>query len=132
MKCLQAKGLGSNKRQAEPITEQEEDKLWEMGLLGDHCPHRYYNGLHFALRSGREHRQLRLRPCRCVKKQTRRIKRKEYHLVDHHEKVDLPQRCFVRLHKKYISLCPKNPDFNAFYLQPAAKPTRNVGTLVGL
>ena len=44
-------------------------------------------------------------------------------IVDHHENVDLPQRCFVRLHKKYISLCPKNPDVNAFYLQPAAKPT---------
>ena len=39
MKRLQAKGLGLNKRQAEPITEQgEEDRLWEMGLHGDHCP----------------------------------------------------------------------------------------------
>ena len=103
MKRLQAKGLGSNKRQAEPITEQEEDKLWEMGLLGDHCPQVlldtmiFYNGLYFVLRSGREHRQLRLRPRQIKffekgersylrytedvsKKQTRRIKRKEYHL----------------------------------------------------
>ena len=69
MKRLQAKGLGSNKRQAEPITEQEEDTLWEMGLLGDHCPQVlldtmiFYNGLYLDLRSGKEHRQLRLGPC---------------------------------------------------------------------
>ena len=43
MKHLQAIGLGSNKRHAEPITEQEEDKLWEMGLLGDLTTvHKYY------------------------------------------------------------------------------------------
>ena len=139
MKRLQAKGLGSNKRQAEPITEQEEDKLWEIGLLGDHCPQVYYNGLYFALRSGREHRQLRLRPCqikifekegeRSYLRYTEDVSKNRpgglkgrnitSKIVDHHENVDLPQWCFVRLHKKYI----KNPAVNAFYLQPAAKAT---------
>ena len=65
MTWLQAKGLGSKLRQAEPITEDEEDLLWEKGLLGDHTPDAlcntvvYINGLYFALRSGKEHRNLR-------------------------------------------------------------------------
>ena len=67
MKCLQSKGLGSKKRQAKPLS-QEEEVLWQKGLLGDKGPQTlldtivFCNGLHFALRSGREHRQLRLRP----------------------------------------------------------------------
>ncbi len=70
MKRLQSKGLGSKKRQAEPLSLDEEEILWEKGLLGDKDPHTlldttmvFCNGLYFALRSGREHRQLRLRPC---------------------------------------------------------------------
>ncbi len=69
MKHFQSKGLGTNKRRAEPISQAEKGRLWEMGLLGDHSPQALldtmilYNGLYFALRSGREHRQLRIRPC---------------------------------------------------------------------
>lgn len=69
MKRLQTQGLGSKKRQAEEITLDEEDLLWEKGLLGDATPQTlldtmiYCNGLYFALRSGREHRQLRLDNC---------------------------------------------------------------------
>ncbi len=68
-KSLDAEGLGSKKRQAEPLSLDEEEILWEKGLLGDKDPHTlldtmvFCNGLYFALRSGREHRQLRLRPC---------------------------------------------------------------------
>ena len=64
MKQLQARGLGSKQRQAEPITE-EEDLLWEKGLLDDHTPDAllntvvYMNGL---LRSGKEHHNLRHSP----------------------------------------------------------------------
>ena len=38
MKRLQEKGLGSKLKQAEPITEKEEEILWEKGELGDHTP----------------------------------------------------------------------------------------------
>ena len=64
MRRLQKKGLGSKTKRAEPITEEEEEVLWEKGLLGEHSPKAllntivYTNGLYFALRSGREHRDL--------------------------------------------------------------------------
>ena len=69
MKRLQGLGLGSQKKQAEPLTEENEEKLWQAGVLGTHNPQAllntmiYMNGLYFALRSGDEHRQLRHSPC---------------------------------------------------------------------
>ena len=153
MKQLQFKGLGSKKRQAEPLSQQEEEMLWQKGLLGDKNPKTlldtmiFCNGLYFVLRSGREHRQLRLRPCQIqlienkgerpylqytedVSKNRpggikgRNIKPK---IVLHHANTDNPERCFVRLFKKYIKLCPDSPDeINSFYLQPATNPTMDL------
>ena len=60
-KRLTAIGLGSKKRQAEPLSEENEEQLWEKGLLGDHNPVSllntivFMNELYFALRSGSEH-----------------------------------------------------------------------------
>ena len=34
MKRLQSKGLGSKRKQAEPFTVEEENTLWEHGILG--------------------------------------------------------------------------------------------------
>ena len=61
MKHLNATGNYVNKRQAEPITPEQENHLWEMGLLGDHNAKVLLNtmvfevGFFFALRSGNEH-----------------------------------------------------------------------------
>ena len=69
MKRLQSKGLGSGHKQAEPLTEGEEELLWEKKILGGHSPESLLNtmifmcGLYFALRSGDEHRNLRHSPC---------------------------------------------------------------------
>ena len=54
-------GIGCHRRQAEVITHDEEELLWSSGVLGEGNPQTfdtllYLNGLHFALRSGKEHR----------------------------------------------------------------------------
>ena len=65
MKRLSSTGQYIYKRQAEPITVEDESLLWELGLLGTTSPivllHTlvYMVGLYFALRSGSEHRRLR-------------------------------------------------------------------------
>ena len=38
MKRLQRKGLGSQKCQAEPLSLEEEELLWDKGLLGSASP----------------------------------------------------------------------------------------------
>ena len=64
MKHLQREGLGLKRKQAEVITEEEEKFLWAKGLLRDKHTQTlfntiiFYNGLYFALRSGKEHCQL--------------------------------------------------------------------------
>ena len=65
MKRLRSMGLGVRKKQAEPISIQE-DLLWERGCLGDHAPNTLLDtmlfpcGIHFALRRGEEHCSLRI------------------------------------------------------------------------
>lgn len=68
MKRLQGEGVGSKQRQAEPLTQEEKEMLWEKGLLGHHSGQAlvdtmlYMCGTYFALRSGQEHRALRFPP----------------------------------------------------------------------
>ena len=55
MKELSVKGLGSKKRQAEIITEEEENQLWDRNILWENNPEQlihtiiYLIGLNFAL-----------------------------------------------------------------------------------
>ena len=68
MKRLQASGIGIVQQKAEPITFQEEEILWQKQILDDSSPQSllntmlYMNGLYFALRGGKEHRNLRHKP----------------------------------------------------------------------
>jgi len=55
LQSIASKGVGSKKRQAEVISEEEEQLLWDKGLLGESNPQQlldtigFYNGLYFAL-----------------------------------------------------------------------------------
>ena len=66
MKRLTGLGVGVKKKQAGPISIEEESILWEKKLLGDHSPQVLLDtmiflcGIHFALRSGAEHRDLQI------------------------------------------------------------------------
>ena len=54
MKRLKSTGLGSKPKQAEPLSEEDEEKLWQAKVLGDHHPQAllntmiYMNGVYFA------------------------------------------------------------------------------------
>ena len=56
------------KKQAQPITCEEEELLWHLRLFGDRnaqvlvATMVFQMGQYFALRSGQEHRRLRYRP----------------------------------------------------------------------
>ena len=149
MKRLQAQGIGSKKKQAEVLTEEEEDLLWEKGLLGDSTPQSlldtmvYCNGLYFALRSGQEHRQLRRKPCqievnehpgqRSYLTYTEDVsknrpgglkgRKTSNKTVVHHSNTTNNKRCFVRLFKLYQEKCPADAPAHAFYLRPLTSPT---------
>ena len=147
MKRLRGKGLGAQTKQAEVVSEEEEDILWRSGVLGDHGPQALLNTifymccLFFALRSGNEHCALRLSPAKITINESadhvpylhyteelskncqggfkhRKVKPKD---AKHFANVANPSRCFVRLFKLYMSkLHPDSPK-TAFYFKPLQK-----------
>ena len=131
------------------MAPEEEETLWRTGLLGDSNPQQlldtmiYCCGLFFTLRSGQEHRQLRRSPpqIQLIEQAVERASLKYQEdisknhpgglkgrkitpkVVYHHANLVNPERCFVRLFKKYTSLTPPDAPANAFYLKPAKTPT---------
>ena len=148
MKRVQSLGIGTKKRQAEPLTDEEEELLWQTGQLGDHSSQTlvdtmvFMNGVYFALRSGAEHRNLRHDPPqielverpgeRAYLKYTEDIsknhpgglkgRKHNPEVVHHHETTNNISRCFVRLFKLYQSKCPPDRPASAFYLKPLKNP----------
>ena len=149
MKRLRSTGLGVRKKQAEPITIDEENILWDKGILGCSTPQvlldtmLFLCGLHFALRSGEEHRGLLLSQfeLKCppdgndhliytenTSKNNqggllhRKVKPK---VVTCYANKTNPDRCLVNLFKKYISVRPAM-DSEVFYLTPLKNPKGNI------
>ena len=145
MKRLRASGLGVKKRQAEPITIEEENLLWEKGVLGDGDPQTLIDtilflcGIHFALRSGQEHRDLKISQFEVQVDQDgatyllytenisknnqgrlthRKIKQKT---VPCYRNISNPERCLVRKFQKYLAHRPADCD-DIFYLTSLKLP----------
>lgn len=127
MKRLRSTGLGVKKRQAELITTEEENQLWEKGFLGDSTPRvlldtmLYLSGIHFALRSGEEHRSLQLSQIELISHPDgsahliytenfskniqlhRKVKPKQVTCYANEEN---PRRCLVTLFQSYLGHRP--------------------------
>ena len=152
MKRLHATGNYLEKRKALPISTEQEDRLWEMGLLEDHSPSVlvntiiWYVGLYFALRSGGEHRRLRNCPSQVLlfeppegrsylvyKEDVSKTNkgglnscRKVPKEVVHYANASNHTRCFVRLYKLYLSKCPLDRPNNDFYQTPLCRPKGDI------
>ena len=149
MKQHTSEGIGITVRKAQVLNEFEEDVLWNMGLLETSNPVTLLNtvvfiiGKGFALRAGKEHRQLRAPPFNsqltfmkdCTGstfiRYTEDIGLKTNKGGLKHHKVDTkivdmyptndPNRCPVSIITQYLSLFPVNRNCKSFYLQPKKK-----------
>lgn len=133
------------RKQAEVISQSEEKLMWEKGALGDSNPTLlvntvlYLNGLHFAMRSGKEHRDLGINQIQITKPNSecnyycleytekisktnnggfkqRRIEPKIVKHVDYNS-IDNPSQSHALLIEKYLELRQKCNN-TAFYLSP--------------
>ncbi len=135
MKRLRSLGHGVVARQAEPVTTEEEEKLWQEGLLGDHSPQTLLDtilflcGLAFAMRSGEEHRSLQLPQFKLVESATDGSN----YLVYNENYSKNNSGCLkdrkvrpksVQVFKKYLFHRPDTSE-TAFYLTPLRKPKGN-------
>lgn len=144
MKRLTAMGIGSNVKEAQAFSEDEENKLWNLGLLGDSSPRVLLDtmvfliGKNFSLRSGKEHRNLKLsqltlepanekEPEKLIyvsfgeKNNLGGLKHRSFKQkrIEHYANNSTPDRCLVHLYKKYVSKCPESAMAkNVFYLTP--------------
>lgn len=142
MKISTKNGAGLQRRSAEVISIEEESRIWETEL-GEETPERlqqslfYLNGLHFALRGRDEHAELTMDQFRLEKRdgveclvytekksktftgglKQRRLTPKE---VVQFPNEEIPDRCHVRLFKKFTAVRPNGTD--RFYLLPLKKP----------
>lgn len=153
MKHLASKGYSCPREKAEAIEINEEEEMWASGVLGESNPKQlietlvYLMGVQFALRAGKEHKALRVGPRSQFKlKQDKGGKTYLEYTEDtsknnqggiKHRKVDkkvgrayvneaYPDRCLVRLYRKYLSLRPTAENCSQdFYLRPLANPKEN-------
>lgn len=138
LKELHQSGVGTSKKRAEVITEDLEEKMWKENVLGDDTPEKLLHtlvfvfGLHFALRSGQEHRKLR--PDMLVLKEPptstaylqytesgsknhqgglkqRKVSNKS---IKYFSSDTNPSRCGIQLYKKYMSLRPSDAPPDVF------------------
>ena len=149
MKEATSAGVGIEKKQANVVSKEQEDFLWQKGILGSSSPETLRDtllwifGIHFGLRAGQEHRNLRMQNSQISARVDetgtsylqyaedvcktnsgglvrRNIKTK---VCRAYENNDQPERCPMRLYSLYLSHCPDDvsKSHNAFYLRPLEK-----------
>lgn len=147
-------GFRVKRRQAQPISFDEEDTMWKSSVLGTDTPQKLFDtllymlGLNFALRAAQEHRNLRWGTATCPSQleiytkdgkrflryteDTSKTRQGGLHqrkiapkTVSAIENTVKPERCIVRLYEKYLSHCP-SVHTDAFYLRPLKEPKGNV------
>ena len=148
LKSLTRKGVGSEVKQAQAFTEEQEERLWRVGALGDDAADVLLDtmvfliGKNFALRSGQEHRELKFNQLRleiATKEEPEKLVFQSFgeknnagglkhrgikaKVVEHYRNEEIPAgRCLVELYKKYVSKCPKGAlEKESFYLTPKRK-----------
>ena len=136
-------------KQAEVISENVEDHLWNEGSLGDNTPQKLLDslifcfGLNLALCCGKEHRQLRPNMLELIETpdsvsyllytesgsknhsgglQDHKAMNKSVKIFPNKENL---ARCIIWLYKKCISLRPSHAMSDVFYLQPLKFPKPN-------
>ena len=154
MRQLSKEGKISPRQKVQPLSSDDEEKLWSLGILGNKTPEQlvntllYLNGVHFALRAAEEHKNLKVNSnfkvhfdqevglkyleytegtskCNQGGLNSRFIKPKTGHA---YQNVVNSDRCLVRLFKKYMSHRPDHlPKCSKdFYLRPLAVPNGDV------
>ncbi len=152
MKELSKEGVIREYQEAKAISIQDEEHLWQMGLLGDDTPEKLVNtllylmGLHFALRACDEHKALKVGyysqlhtkmdhdSNRCYLEYTEKHSksfqggiqqlRDKPKVVYVFENVERPERCIVYIFEKYLAKRPsQDPKCSKdLYLRPLVKP----------
>ena len=131
MKSMSKQGIGNIRKQADVITLDQENELWEKNILGTGTPRQlldtlvYLLGLHFALRAAEEHRNLRAGPSSqiAVKIDHQNIRYLQYtqdisktnrggllqrkiepKVTRAYQDTNNPERCPVYVYEKYLTL----------------------------
>ena len=153
LKTLTKKGIGCQKRQAQPITSQMEEELWEKGIFSRRTGEELTNAIFwyscklFGLRAGDEHRNLEASQFMISIDETGKYLKftgrncKNWQGGLHQQKIDpkelkiyaksvLGERCAVSTFQYYLSLIP--PD-GPFYRRPlAGHPPRYSAQVIGV
>ena len=140
---LRAQRVGSESKQSEAFSKEEEDQLWTSGVLGTDTPQSllravfFLNGKNFCLRGGVEHRELKISQIQHIHSPPRyvytecasknrtgglaqlRVKNK---VVPIDAVAEAGTRCHVYVLDCYFEKIPKEAiEKDNFYLSPVAK-----------
>lgn len=145
MKISTQDKLGLKPKQAQIITQEIENVLWDNNFLGESCPESllrttfYLIGLNFGMRAGDEHRKLSIDSfsfeidsegreyllySESVSKTMQgglKHRKLTPRVCRAYANVSCPKRCIVRILKTYIKRCPTQALEKAFYLKPLKK-----------